>query len=253
MSDSIVPLGPAGESLEPAALLAAAGIAPGAVAATADGGPRVMAVMVGSADGRAVVDGHAAGLSSTADRSQYRSLRAAAEACLVGPTTLLVESYSTLLDPHQREQREALGLPPEPLLATISRHLDGRLTELEIFNTPGRPVRVYTESSDELAPCESDVEIVRLAAGELTPKACIDDLHGIGIGAILCEGGPTLLGAMFEAGLVDDLFLTISPLLVGGEGARVVEAKVFEPPVAMALLSVARAGDHIFLHYALAA
>jgi riboflavin biosynthesis pyrimidine reductase len=212
-----------------------------------------MGVMVASADGRAAVEGHAAGLSSPADRTHYRSLRTACDACLVGPSTLVIESYSTLLDPHQRELREGLGLAPEPLLATISRRLDPELAGLEIFNIPGRPVRVYTESDDEFPACEGDVEVVRFAAGELTPDSVLDDLKGLGVKSLLCEGGPRLLGGMFEAGLVSDLFLTLSPQVVGGEAPAIVEAPTFEPPVAMELCSVGRSGDSLFLHYAVCA
>jgi riboflavin biosynthesis pyrimidine reductase len=209
--------------------------------------------MVASADGRAAVEGHAAGLSSPADRTHYRSLRTASDACLVGPSTLVIESYSTLLDPHQRELRESLDLPPEPLLATISRRLDPELAGLEIFNIPGRPVRVYTESDDEFPACEGDVEVIRFAARELTPATVLDDLKGLGVASLLCEGGPTLLGGMFEAGLVSDLFLTLSPQVVGGDAPAIVAAPAFEPPVAMELRSVGRSGDSLFLHYAVSA
>lgn len=250
MNDSIEPFGASGPPTDPADLLAAEGISPGKVQALPDGRPRVMGVMVGSADGRAVVEGHAGGLSGAADRTHYRSLRTAADACLVGPSTLVVESYSTLLDPHQRERREALGLSPEPLLATISRRLDSRLAELEIFNIPGRAVRVYTESPGELPPCSGEVEVVRFGPGELTPGACIADLGAQGCAMVLCEGGPALLGALFAASLVDDLFLTISPQVVGGNGINIVEAQTFEPPVGMELLAVGRGADHLFLHYA---
>lgn len=250
MSDSIEPLGPLGSAADPAELLAAAGIAPGVPAGEKGSAPRVMGVMVASADGHAVVDGRAGGLSSPADRTLYRSLRTASDSCLVGPTTLVAESYSSLLDPHQRERRESLGLASEPLLATISRRLDPDLAGLEIFNTPGRPVLVYTESDGELPACTSDVELVRFAAGSLTPQACVEDLGSRGLATVLCEGGPSLLGAMFAAGLVDDLFLTVAPLLTGGDGIGIVESALFDPAVALELRWVGRAGGHLFLHYA---
>ncbi|MFM8884188.1 MAG: RibD family protein [Solirubrobacterales bacterium] len=251
MNDEIQPLGPDGPAEGPAEILAAEGIAPGETQALPDGRPRVMGVMVASADGRAVVEGHAGGLSSPADRTHYRSLRTACDACLVGPSTLVIESYSTLLDPHQRELREGLGLPPEPLLVTISRRLDPELAGLRIFNIPGRPVRVYTESGDDLPPCEGEVEVVRFAAGELTPAAVVEDLAELGVASLLCEGGPHLLGAMFEGALVSDLFLTVSPQVVGGEAMAIVEGPAFDPPVQMELRSVGRGGGHLFLHYAI--
>lgn len=254
MSDRIEPLGPSGPQSDPADLLAAEGIAPGQVSAMPDGRPRVMGVMVGSADGRAVVEGHAGGLSGPADRTHYRSLRTAADACLVGPSTLLIENYSTLLDDHQSERREGLGLPPEPLLVTISRSLDPRLAELRIFNIPGRPVRLYTESTEEFPPCSGDIEIVRVGEGDLTPAHCIDDLGSLGVSMLLCEGGPHMLGALFAAGLVDDLFLTVSPRIVAGTGVNVVEAPTFDPPIEMELVSAGRGEQgHLFLHYAIGA
>ena len=67
--------------------------------------PRVVAAMIGAADGRATVDGRAGGLGSPADRSVLRELRTAADALLVGSATLIAEGYATLLDPPQQEAR----------------------------------------------------------------------------------------------------------------------------------------------------
>ncbi|HSR94102.1 MAG TPA: dihydrofolate reductase family protein [Solirubrobacterales bacterium] len=53
--------------------------------------------------------------------------------------------------------------------------------------------------------------------------ALLRSLHGEGVRALLCEGGPTLHGALQAAGLVDDLFLTIAPKLVGGGAPRILE------------------------------
>ena len=71
--------------------------------------PRVVAAMIGSLDGHATVDGRAGGLGNPADRAVLRELRAAADALLVGPGTLIAERYATVLDPDQRERRERAG------------------------------------------------------------------------------------------------------------------------------------------------
>ena len=63
------------------------------------GRPRVVAAMIGAADGRATVDGGASGLGSAADRDVLRELRTACDALLVGPGTLIAEQYATVLDP----------------------------------------------------------------------------------------------------------------------------------------------------------
>jgi riboflavin biosynthesis pyrimidine reductase len=59
--------------------------------------------------------------------------------------------------------------------------------------------------------------------GKVDLPALLRSLHGEGVRALLCEGGPTLHGALEAAGLVDDLFLTIAPKLVGGIAPRILE------------------------------
>ncbi len=59
--------------------------------------------------------------------------------------------------------------------------------------------------------------------GKADLPALLRSLHEEGVKALLCEGGPTLHGALQAAGLVDDLFLTIAPKLVGGIAPRVLE------------------------------
>jgi riboflavin biosynthesis pyrimidine reductase len=87
--------------------------------------------------------------------------------------------------------------------------------------------------------------------------AAIEHLRERGHGVILSEGGPTLHGALLAAGLVDELFLTISPLLAGRpageERPGLVEdvSLVPDQPVEGRLLSVRRDGAHLFLRYEL--
>jgi riboflavin biosynthesis pyrimidine reductase len=72
-----------------------------------------------------------------------------------------------------------------------------------------------------------------------------------GARAILCEGGPTLLRELVAADCVDDLMLTVAPLLVAGEAAPPLSGLELDPAVGMALREIHRAGDHVFLHYTL--
>jgi riboflavin biosynthesis pyrimidine reductase len=59
--------------------------------------------------------------------------------------------------------------------------------------------------------------------GKADVPALLRSLRGEDVSALLCEGGPTLHGALQAAGLVDDLFLTIAPKLVGGIAPRILE------------------------------
>lgn len=247
MREALQQLGPVGDPAGAAALVERLGL-------WDDQGrgsrPRVVAAMIGAADGHATVDGRAGGLGSPADRSVLRELRTAADALLVGAATLVAERYATLLDDHQQEARAARGRSREPLMATISRGLDPRLLEVPLFAEPGQRLLVCTESDAPIPPRGADVLALRAAPGTLTARRCLEHLHDHeGARVVVSEGGPTLLRELLAERLVDDLVLTIAPALVAGEGRSIVHGPVFDPPVALELRGVLRAEDHLFLHY----
>ncbi len=70
-----------------------------------------------------------------------------------------------------------------------------------------------------------------------------------GVRAVACEGGPRLLRALIARDAVDDLLLTVAPLLVAGDGPASLSGEELSPPGRMALAALHRAGDHLFLHY----
>lgn len=212
--------------------------------------PRVVAAMIASADGRAAIEGRAGGLGSPADRAVLRELRCSVDALLIGPTTLIDERYSTLLDADHRERRIAAGLSAEPIAATISRRLNPQLSELELFAQHGQRIVVYTESDDPLEAGGAELTISRSKPGELTLAACLDDLHANhAVGTLLSEGGPTLLRALAAEGLIDDFIFTVSPLLVAGSAPTLLSGEPFEQPLGLQLETVWRSDNFLFLHY----
>lgn len=210
--------------------------------------PRVVAMMIASADGRAAVDGRSVGLGCPADRELLRELRAAADAILVGAATLVAERYANLLDDHQRTRRAAAGLEPHPVLATVSRRLEVD-PSVPVFAEAGTPVAVFTEAAGEVEGTATDV--VRMEEGELTVRRVLEHLHAErGVRLVTCEGGPGLLAQLVAESCADDLLLTVAPLLVGGDApATLGRSPLGEVPRLM-LRGVRRAGDHLFLHYA---
>jgi riboflavin biosynthesis pyrimidine reductase len=212
------------------------------------GRPRTIGVMVQSADGRAAVEGRSGALGGPEDRAIFRGLRARADALLVGAGTLNAERYSTTLDPSHRASRLTGGLPAEPLLATITRgfSLD---EDLPLLHEDLTRAVVYTEVEPPYAVDGSRVEVVRLP--DASPTAAMADLGARGVRTVNCEGGPGLLAALVRAGVLDELLITLSPLLVGGEDPLTMLHGDLGPdgPRRLALRGVWRGSDVLFLHY----
>jgi riboflavin biosynthesis pyrimidine reductase len=213
--------------------------------------PRVIASMIASADGRTAVQGRSVGLGHPADRALLRELRAAVDAILVGTGTLRAERYANLLDDDQRAHRVAAGLEPEPVVATVSRRLD-LPPDIPLLAEPTARVQVYTEAEGEVPSQGAWVAAHHFEPGGLTMPAILEHLWSErGARAILCEGGPTLLRELAVADCVDDLLLTIAPLLVAGDAPTTLRGPALDPPAGMALRDIHRADDHLFLHYTL--
>jgi riboflavin biosynthesis pyrimidine reductase len=129
----------------------------------------------------------------------------------------------------------------------ISRRLD-LPWEAGLFAAPSQPVLIYTESDASPPAVAAPVEVVRLEA--LDPAAVMADLRRRGVRSLLCEGGPTLNRLLLATGLVDELFLTVAPLVSGDDREpAIVAGGALTPPAAAALEWVLRHGDELFLRY----
>ncbi len=219
-------------------------------------GRRVMLNMVSTVDGRATLGGRSGPLSDSADRQLFHGLRSAVDAVLVGAGTVRAERYGRIIpDASRRSQRLARGLSEEPLACIVS----GRVAlepDIPLLNEPDAQVVVLTASAASLPAGEAHVDYVRAGeAGRLDLTAALAELcERFHVYSVLCEGGPHLAFQLLSAGLVDELFLTLSPLLAGGESAggealRILAGGELEPPVELELLTALRAGPSLFLRY----
>jgi riboflavin biosynthesis pyrimidine reductase len=254
VSASLLPHGPVAAARSPAEIVAALGLdgadgAGEAGRAARRGRPRVVAAMIASADGRATVAGRSVGLGHPADSALLRELRTAVDAILVGTGTLRAERYAHVIDDPQRERRIARGLEPEPIVATIAR--SGRVPiDVPLFSEPAARVQVYAEADAPVGRTAAEVAVQRFAPGGARPPAVVGHLaRARGVRSVLCEGGPTLLRALVAEGCVDDLMLTLAPLLGAGSGPTVLEGDSLDPPARLVLRDVHRADEHLFMHY----
>jgi riboflavin biosynthesis pyrimidine reductase len=173
------------------------------------------------------------------------------DAILVGTGTLRAERYANLLDDEQREHRAAGGLEPEPIVATVSRRLD-LPGDIPLLAEPTARVQVYTEAEGEVPSQGAWVAVQRFEPGRLTMPVVLEHLRTErGARTILCEGGPRLLREMIAADCVDDLMLTLAPMLVAGDAPTPLGGALLDPPAGLALRDIRRADDHLFLHYTL--
>jgi riboflavin-specific deaminase-like protein len=238
-------LTPAGEPVAAPELLDSIGFRERAPA----GRPYVFANFVATVDGRAAIDGRTQALGSPADLDMLLSLRAAADALLIGSGTLRAEGYARLVRSEERRgRRVAAGLAEDPAAVLISRSLDLPWKTAGLFKAPEQPVIVYTSSDRDPPDVAAPVELVRLE--EATPAAALADLRRRGVRALLCEGGPRLNRSLLAAGLVDELFLTLTPLLTGDElQPTIVAGGKLIAPVGLELLWLLRAGEELFARY----
>lgn len=212
--------------------------------------PHVRLNMVSTIDGRAALDGGTRQLGGPGDLEMLLELRVSADAVLIGSGTLRAEGYGRLVRSEERRRRRVeAGLAADPPAVIVSRALD-LPWEAGLFAAPEQPILVYTTSAAEPPPTAARVEVVPLT--RLDPPALLADLRRRGIGVLLCEGGPTLNAWLLAAGAVDELFLTLAPLLTGQEHEPgIVAGPGLTPPVDAELRWVLRHGDALFLRYRL--
>jgi len=216
--------------------------------------------MVSTVDGRATINGRSAPLSDRADRQLFHGLRGAVDAVLVGAGTVRMERYHRIIrEESRRRRRLERGLSEEPLACVVSARLELG-GDLPLLADDEARVVIVTPSAASLPDTAAHVDYVRAErAGHLDLHAALSELRTrFGVQILLCEGGPHLSAQLLAAGLVDELFLSLSPSLAGGEtasgeGLRILAGIELEPPLTLELLGVLESDSHLFLRYGVSA
>jgi riboflavin biosynthesis pyrimidine reductase len=217
------------------------------------GRPYTIANFVATADGRATFDGRSGALSDPADRALFHALRGRTDAILAGTVTIATERYGRpISDPARRAQRVAAKRTAEPLVVVVSRRGDFPF-EVPLFAEPEVHAILFAPARPSPPEIAAEVSYEPLQGGTRPALAeAMAVLHGTyGVDLLLCEGGPTLFGALVGDGLLDELFLTISPHLAGGDSGPPISAG--RPLAELAPLELAGAlqhGDTLYLRYA---
>lgn len=182
-------------------------------------GPYLALNMVASVDGRATLEGRTKGLGGEADHALFHGLRERVDCVMAGAGTVRAEGYGRVIKTEEaRARRQVRGLDAEPVMAVVSRSGAVPLAGAIVGDDP--------------------VALVELLRAE----------HGVR--SILCEGGPTLNSSLMDLGLVDELFLTLSPQLVGGrDPLTIVAGPELDPPPQLELLSLVEGGGDLLTRW----
>ncbi|MFJ2024872.1 pyrimidine reductase family protein [Streptomyces sp. NPDC087897] len=210
--------------------------------------------MVSTLDGAAQHDGRSQPISCAADMRIFGTLRALADVVIAGAETVRQEGYRPA---RAREafaaRRAAAGQGPAPAVAVVSGSLDLDFS-LPLFTEPLIPTLVLTGAK---APADR-MEAARKAGAEVViagdgagvdPARAVRELADRGLRRQLTEGGPRLLGQFVAAGVLDELCLTIAPMLTAGDAQRIAGGPGIAVPERFSLASLLEEAGFLFSRY----
>jgi riboflavin biosynthesis pyrimidine reductase len=220
---------------------------------TGSGRPSVRANMIASTDGAAHLDERTVGLSGAADRALFAALRSLAGVILVGAGTVRVENYGPArIAPELSTRRVAAGVTPTPPIAVVTRtcRLDWGS---RLFTEPSeRTIVITTEAADEgdRKQAARVADVVIAGPTDVAMGEALAALGERGFDNVLAEGGPTVLAQLAAADLVDELCLTIAPVLAPGPAGRILAGRDPAAALSLQLRHVLEADDgYLFLAY----
>jgi len=192
--------------------------------------PWVLVNMISTVDGATAVGGKSGGLGGPADKKVFAAVRSVADVILVGAGTVRAENYG-----------------PDPRLAIVTASLDLE-PDARVF-TGDVPPTVLTSSDADPArrsALAGVANIVDVNEGRRVDlRAALAHLEGV----VVCEGGPSLNGQLVADDLVDELCLSLSPLLAAGDSPRVAHGPGADEPRPFPLAHAAEEGGLLFLRY----
>ncbi|WP_026100358.1 RibD family protein [Fortiea contorta] len=218
--------------------------------------PQTTVVLAMSADGKiADVRRGPARFGSKADKAHLETQIAASDAVLFGAGTL--RAYGTTLTvshPQLVQQRIQEGKPAQPVHIVIT-HSALFAPEVRFFQQPVERWLLTTTKGKLVATAGFDqIMVWETPTGEVDISAALQHLLTLGITRLTVLGGGELVAAMLELDLIDELWLTVCPLILGGASAPTpVGGQGFSPEIApqLQLLEVQTVDQEVFLRYRL--
>ena len=216
--------------------------------------PWLRANMVSTLDGAAQHDGRSQPISNATDMRIFGVLRGLADVVVVGAETVRQEGYRPA---RAREAfaalREAAGQGPAPAIAVVTASLDLDFS-LPLFTSPLVPTLVLTGAAaapDRVAEAERAGARVVIAGDGMgiDPARAVRALGDLGHTRLLTEGGPRLLGQLIAAGVLDEMCLTLAPMLAAGDAQRIAGGPSVPVPQQFGLVSLLEEAGFLYSRY----
>jgi riboflavin biosynthesis pyrimidine reductase len=215
--------------------------------------PWLQVNFVSSADGASTVDGTSAGLSSAPDRRIFLLGRDLADVVLVGGGTVRAENLRGVRAKGEHAHRRARhGLAPVPPIAVVTGTAAIDPGSRLFTDTTVPPIILTTDSADlgrRRALADAGADVIVTGDQRVDLGAAMDVLAERGLHRVDCEGGPHLFGELLALDLVDQLCLTVAPLLAGAGAGRIAEGRPSGVPQSLELASVLHDGGFLMLRY----
>ncbi len=217
-----------------------------------NGRPQVRLNMIASLDGATALAGRSGALGGRADKAVFAALRSRADVILVGAATVRIEGYGPArLNDEARAGRMAAGLGPVPPIAVVTRSCRLDWGSRFFADAEARPIiftaAVAAEADRDAAAAVADVYVV--GNDRVNLLRAIDVLNDRGHANVLAEGGPVVAAALAAEDLLDEVCLTMAPLLVGGDARRILAGPALEPAAGFELTSILVDDGYLFLRY----
>jgi riboflavin biosynthesis pyrimidine reductase len=194
--------------------------------------PWLLVNMIETLDGATALDGRSGAIGGPADKAVFGAIRSLADVILVGAGTVRAENYG----PPSGGARLAI--------VTSSLDLD---PSARVFSDGYRPMVITTEQADpgRRATLEGVADVVTAGATTVEVRAALRLLTGV----VVCEGGPSLNGQLVAEGLVDEMCVSVAPLLASGSSSRLAHGPAPAEPEQLELRDVLDQDGFVFLRY----
>lgn len=214
---------------------------------------RLVVNFVSSADGAVTVYGTAAALGTSPDREVLDLGTDLADVVLVGAGTATIEGFTGVKpDVWAAGRRARLGLRDVAVTAVVTASGRSLPAASPVLTDTLVPTIVFTCESVPAALragwSAAGADVVCLGTDQVDLTGVVAELTGRGLRRINCMGGPALFGSLAEAGLVDELRLTVAPFLVAGQAGRIARGAGMDP-ARLELISVLTGDDTLLMRY----